>query len=200
MTKLEFTDTYCDLSSSELFNKVQSVMSEKRFKHSIGVSQTARKLAELNDYDPNKAALTGFLHDYAKEFPEEKFREKILKENYDPDLILYPPVWHGIVGASFVEEDLGIKDPEILTAIRKHTVGDRSMTTLDQIVFVADFIEPNRDFPAVDEARKVAFADLKEGMCYEIAHTIQFLVQKRQAIYPKMFEAYNSYVANKREI
>ncbi len=65
------------------------------------------------------------------------------------------------------------------------------MTTLDKIVFVADFIEPGRDFPGVDEAREVSYSNLDAGVGYELAHTIAFLAEKRAKIYPRSFAAYN---------
>ena len=91
------------------------------------------------------------------------------------------------------EKELKITDPEILTAIKRHTTADVEMTTLDKIVFVADFIEPGRDFPGVEEARKVAFANLDDGVGFELAHTLDFLITNIKKIYPKTFAAYNKW-------
>ncbi|MDK8393063.1 bis(5'-nucleosyl)-tetraphosphatase (symmetrical) YqeK, partial [Lactobacillus gasseri] len=102
-------------------------------------------------------------------------------------------IWHGIVGAYFIEKELKITDPEILTAIRRHTTADVEMTILDKIVFVADFIEPGRDFPGVEEARKVAYDNLDDGVGFELAHTLDFLITNRKKIYPKTFAAYNKW-------
>ena len=169
-------------------------MDEKRFKHCIGVSQTSRKLAKLNNYDPDKAALAGFIHDYAKQVAPERFIKVIKEQNFDPDLLNYNrAIWHGIVGAYFIEKELKITDPEILTAIRRHTTADVEMTTLDKIVFVADFIEPGRDFSGVEEARKIAYANLDDGVGFELAHTLDFLITNRKKIYPKTFAAYNKW-------
>ena len=180
MSKLNFKNTFSPLSSEELVAREKAKMDDKRFQHCIGVSETSRKLAELNNYDPDKAALAGFIHDYAKQIPNEKFIEVIKNQGFDQDLLNYNrAIWHGIVGTYFIENELKITDPEILTA------------TLDKIVFVADFIEPHRDFPGVEEARKVAFANLDQGVGYELAHTLDFLVKNRQKIYPKTLAAYN---------
>lgn len=100
-------------------------------------------------------------------------------------------IWHGIVGTYFIKRDLEITDPEILQAVWRHTTADAEMTTLDKIVFVADFIEPGRDFPGVDEARKVAYNNLDDGVGYELAHTLEFLVKNRNKIYPRTLAAYN---------
>ncbi|QNQ80136.1 bis(5'-nucleosyl)-tetraphosphatase (symmetrical) YqeK [Lactobacillus sp. PV034] len=198
MSELNFKNTFSPLSSAELIAREKNNMDDKRFQHCIGVSETSRKLAELNHYDPDKAALAGFVHDYAKQVPNERFIEIIKNQGFDTDLLNYNrAIWHGIVGAYLVEKELKITDPEILTAIRRHTTADTEMTTLDKIVFVADFIEPHRDFPGVDEARKVAFADLDQGVGYELAHTLQFLVGNRQKIYPKTLDAYNVWAIKK---
>lgn len=199
MENIEFKNTYSPLSSEEIVAKEKANMDEKRFKHCIGVSETSRKLARLNNYDEDKAALAGFIHDYAKQIAPERFIEVIKTQGFDQDLLNYNrAIWHGIVGAYFIEHELKITDPEILTAIRRHTTADVEMTILDKIVFVADFIEPGRDFPGVEEARKVAFANLDEGVGFELAHTLDFLVQNRQKIYPKTLDAYNQWAVKNK--
>jgi putative HD superfamily hydrolase of NAD metabolism len=194
VNEINFVNTYSSLTSDEIIAKEKSNMDEKRFKHCIGVSQTSRKLAKLNNYDPDKAALAGFIHDYAKQVAPERFIKVIKEQNFDPDLLNYNrAIWHGIVGAYFIEKELKITDPEILMAIRRHTTGDVEMTTLDKIVFVADFIEPGRDFSGVEEARKIAYANLDDGVGFELAHTLDFLITNRKKIYPKTFAAYNKW-------
>ena len=193
MNEINFVNTYSSLTSDEIIAKEKSNMDEKRFKHCIGVSQTSRKLAKLNNYDPDKAALAGFIHDYAKQIAPERFIKVIKEQNFDPNLLNYNrAIWHGIVGAYFIEKELKITDPEILTAIRRHTTADVEMTTLDKIVFV-DFIEPSRDFSGVEEARKIAYANLDDGVGFELAHTLDFLITNRKKIYPKTFAAYNKW-------
>ncbi|QNQ82002.1 bis(5'-nucleosyl)-tetraphosphatase (symmetrical) YqeK [Lactobacillus sp. PV012] len=194
MEKISFKKTYSPLNSEEIIAKQKAIMDQKRFEHCIGVSETSKKLARLNNYDEDKAALAGFIHDYAKQIPNEEFIKVIKEENFDPDLLNYNrAIWHGIVGTYFIKRDLKIEDEEILTAIYRHTTADSEMTTLDKIVFVADFIEPQRSFPGVEEARKVAFNNLDEGVGFELAHTLDFLVKNRQKIYPKTLKAYNKW-------
>jgi predicted HD superfamily hydrolase involved in NAD metabolism len=192
------SETFSPLTSAELIAQEKSMMDEHRFQHCIGVSQTAAKLARLNHYDVAKAALTGFVHDYAKQIPVSVYRQTIKEQGFDPDLLNYNrAIWHGIVGSWFIQRDLKITDPEIITAVKRHTTGDVTMTTLDKIVFVADFIEPGRDLPGVEEARKVAYADLNAGVGYELAHTLAFLIEQRAKIYPKTLLAYNQWAVKK---
>ena len=192
MNDLFFKKTYSTLSSAEIVAKEKSNMTEDRFKHCIGVSKTAKKLAELNQYDEDKAALAGFIHDYAKQVSVEEYREVIKTKGFDQDLLNWNrSIWHGIVGTYFIQRDLKITDSEILTAVRRHTTADVEMTTLDKIVFMADYIEPGRSFPGVEEARKITYANLDEGVGYQLAHTLEFLIEKRNKIYPRTLDAYN---------
>ncbi|BDR60735.1 bis(5'-nucleosyl)-tetraphosphatase (symmetrical) YqeK [Lactobacillus xylocopicola] len=192
MTDLFFKNTYSPLTSSELIAQERGNMAEDRFGHCVRVSQTSRKLAQLNDYDEDKAALAGFVHDYAKQVPVEEYREVIKTQGFDPDLLVWGRrIWHGMVGTYFIKRDLKITDEEILTAVSRHTTGDTTMTTLDKIVFMADYIEPGRDFPGVEEASAVTYADLDEGVGYQLAHTLDFLIKQRDKIYPRTLDAYN---------
>ena len=192
MNDLFFKKTYSVLSSDEIVSKEKSNMTEDRFEHCIGVSKTAKKLAELNQYDEDKAALAGFIHDYAKQVSVEEYREVIKTKGFDQDLLNWNrSIWHGIVGTYFIQRDLKITDSEILTAVRRHTTADVEMTTLDKIVFMADYIEPGRSFPGVEEARKITYANLDEGVGYQLAHTLEFLIEKRNKIYPRTLDAYN---------
>ena len=192
MNDLFFKKTYSTLSSAEIVAKEKSNMTEDRFEHCIGVSKTAQKLAELNHYDEDKAALAGFIHDYAKQVSVEDYREVIKTKGFDQDLLNWNrSIWHGIVGTYFIQRDLKITDSEILTAVRRHTTADVEMTTLDKIVFMADYIEPGRSFPGVEEARKITYANLDEGVGYQLAHTLEFLIEKRNKIYPRTLDAYN---------
>ena len=192
MNDLFFKKTYSTLSSAEIVAKEKSNMTEDRFEHCIGVSKTAQKLAELNQYDEDKAALAGFIHDYAKQVSVEEYREVIKTKGFDQDLLNWNrSIWHGIVGIYFIQRDLKINDSEILTAVRRHTTADVEMTTLDKIVFMADYIEPGRSFPGVEEARKITYANIDRGVGYQLAHTLEFLIEKRNKIYPRTLDAYN---------
>lgn len=192
MNNLFFKKTYSVLSSAEIVAKEKSNMTEDRFEHCIGVSKTAKKLAELNQYDEDKAALAGFIHDYAKQVSVKEYREVIKTKGFDQDLLSWNrSIWHGIVGTYFIQRDLKITDTEILTAVRRHTTADVEMTTLDKIVFMADYIEPGRSFPGVEEARKITYANIDKGVGYQLAHTLEFLIEKRNKIYPRTLDAYN---------
>ncbi|MDY4762090.1 bis(5'-nucleosyl)-tetraphosphatase (symmetrical) YqeK [Streptococcus thoraltensis] len=193
--------SYTAYSRDQLLEKLQSVMSAKRFTHVLGVERAAIELARLNGYDEVKAGLAGLLHDYAKESSDQEFLNLIDKYHLDPDLKHWNNnVWHGVVGIYKIQEELGLKNPEILRAIEIHTIGAEEMTTLDKIVYVADYIEHNRDFPLVAKAREIAQQDLNQAVAYETVNTVAFLAQKAQPIYPKTIETYNSFLKYMKEV
>ncbi len=99
-----------------------------------------------------------------------------------------------MVGWLFVKNELRISDIEILNAVRYHTVGHEYMTPLEQIVYMADYIEPGRDFPGVDEARQLTFDNLKLGVAYQTKQTLAYLVENNKPVFPQTIVTYNSWV------
>ena len=195
---MDYSNEYTAYSRENLMQKIQMRMSEQRFKHVLGVEETAVALAKKYGASPEKASIAALTHDYAKERPDEEFKMVIVRDGFDPELLNYNnAIWHGLVGASFVERELGITDAEILHAIRVHTTGAAKMSLLDKIIYVADYIEPGRDFPGVQDARTIAWVDLDEAVAFETKHTLAHLLAQEQQIYPKTIETYNYWVAKK---
>ncbi|KXT76661.1 bis(5'-nucleosyl)-tetraphosphatase (symmetrical) YqeK [Streptococcus sp. DD12] len=189
----------CDRDS--LIKKMGQQMSQKRLAHCLRVEAAAIDLAIRFGQDPERAGLAGLLHDYAKELPDQEFLTLIDRYGLDPDWKHWGNnVWHGLVGAYRVKEDLDLQDRAIFRAIQFHTVGSADMSDLDMIVYVADYIEDGRDFPGVDKARAIAKLSLAAAVAYETAHTIAFLVQKGQPIFPQTLETYNAYCPYLKEV
>ncbi|WP_207695429.1 HD domain-containing protein [Enterococcus sp. DIV0212c] len=195
---MDFSGKYTSFKREELMQEVQMHMSERRFQHVLGVEEMAVALAAKYGASEAKASIAALTHDYAKERPDEEFELIIQRDGYDQDLLNYGnAIWHGLVGASMVQRELGIDDEEILEAIRLHTTGAAKMSLLDKIIYVADYIEPGRNFPGVKEARELALVDLDEAVAYETKHTLLHLIEQEQKIYPKTIETYNQWVSNK---
>lgn len=183
------------LTREKLLKKVKAQMSKKRYEHVLAVEEQAIKLAKIHGVDEYKAGLAGLLHDYAKELPAEEFKRLIKKYDLDKDLLNWGNnVWHGMVGIYKIQEDLGLKDKEILHAIKVHTVGCKKMSDLDKVVYVADYIEPHRDFPGVYKARRLAKKNLDEAVAYETRGTVKHLIDREIKIYPQTLETYNYYI------
>jgi predicted HD superfamily hydrolase involved in NAD metabolism len=173
--------------------KVQ--LTEHRYVHTIGVMETAIELANRFGADEKKAELAAIFHDYAKFRSKEEMKKIIVEQELPSDLLLHnEELWHAPVGAYLVEREAGIKDLEILNAIRFHTSGRPNMTLLEKIIYVADYIEPGRHFPGVEEVRDMAKESLNEALIKAIQNTIVFLMKKKQPIYPDTFLTYNDLV------
>ncbi|WP_427813907.1 bis(5'-nucleosyl)-tetraphosphatase (symmetrical) YqeK [Enterococcus sp. 22-H-5-01] len=195
---MNYSKVYTSLKREALMQAVQMRMSEKRFKHILGVEETAVALAERFDASPEKASIAALTHDYAKERSDEEFQLAIEQGDYSnkSELLKYGnAIWHGVVGADFVARELEITDEEILTAIRLHTTGAAEMNLLDKIIYVADYIEPGRNFPGVEDARVIAFSDLDQAVAFETKHTLAHLIESETLVYPKTIETYNRWVA-----
>ena len=143
--------------------RLKATLSEHRYIHSLGVMETAVKLASLHGGDTDKCRLAGLLHDCAKSLSTEEMLSLIRQYGITlyPDEENHPALLHAPAGVAVARRDYGIEDEEILSAIRCHTVGSRHMSLTDEIIFVADFIEPGRkSFAGLEEVRLLAGKDV----------------------------------------
>lgn len=185
------------MEREQALQKVRDQLTEHRYQHTIGVMETAIVLAERFGADPRKAELAAIFHDYAKFRPKEEMRQIIVEQNMPAELLQYnSELWHAPVGAYLAEIEAGVTDQEVLDAIRYHTSGRIGMTLLDKIIYLADYIEPGRHFPGVEEVRQMAREDLDKALIQSMKNTIQFLMKKNQPVFPDTFNAYNSIVQN----
>ncbi|MHC9532482.1 bis(5'-nucleosyl)-tetraphosphatase (symmetrical) YqeK [Dellaglioa sp. BT-FLS60] len=196
MSNLIYSKNLFNGTREELVQILKDTLSEKRFQHVLNVEKAAIGLAQHNHGDIEKASIAGLIHDYAKERSDETFITTIKQKHLDPDLLNWGnAIWHGIVGAELIHDELGISDSEILTSIVKHTTGAVEMTLLDKIVYVADFIEETRTFPGAIEARKIAAVNLDKAVGFETKHTLSYLIDTNKKVYPKTILTFNKWVA-----
>ncbi|MBQ4145606.1 MAG: bis(5'-nucleosyl)-tetraphosphatase (symmetrical) YqeK [Clostridia bacterium] len=177
-------------------------LSEKRYKHSLGVAQEAVKLSDHYGADREKAYLAGLVHDCAKEIaPQEML--SLIKDKYgvSPDSISLhrPKLLHGILGAAISQNRFGIYDTAVLDAIRYHTTGKANMSLLSKIIYIADYIEPNRDYEDVDYLRKLAYEDIDKAIIYGIDFTIRDLLDRGATIHPDTMHCRNDLLIKKAE-
>lgn len=189
------------MERSEALEIVKQQLTERRFQHTLGVMETAIELAKRYGADVKKAELAAIFHDYAKYRPYEEMGQIIIQQNLGRNLLTTnPEVWHGPVGAYLVQKEVGITDEEILNAIRYHTSGRPNMTLLEKVIFLADYIEPGRKFPGVEEVRNLANNDLDEAVLKATQNTIQFLVTSEQVIFEDTIHTYNDYIKQRSGI
>lgn len=164
------------------FNKIQKslkkVLDEERYEHTIGVAYTAACLAMCHDYDIPKAKLAGLLHDCAKCMPDEKKIQLCEKHNLQISDIerRSPFLLHAKLGAFLAMHKYHVEDKEIVSAILNHTTGKPNMSVLDKIIYIADYIEPQRTKQKnLTEIRKLAFLDLDKALYYILENTLTYL-------------------------
>ncbi|KON86971.1 phosphohydrolase [Sporosarcina globispora] len=186
------------MNRDEALAIVKKQLTEHRYLHTVGVMETAIKLADKYGADKKKAELAAIFHDYAKFRPKEEMKEIIIREGMPGDLLDYnSELWHAPVGAFLTEKEAGINDIEVLDAIRYHTSGRPGMTLLEKIIYLADYIEPGRHFPGVDEVRDLVQTSLDIALIKSVQNTIMFLMKKGQPVFPASFQTYNDLVMNK---
>lgn len=179
---------------TEYVELLRQRLKPKRFEHSLGVMETAAKLAEYYACDVEKARLTGLLHDVTKNCDEAEQLAMFKKYNIpcDEGLMKSKSIFHQITGAYFVKNELGIEDSEIFNGIRYHTTGRAAMTLFEKIIYVADFIEPNRDYDIVDELRSLAYENIDKTCFIGSQWCLEKNINKGYYIYKDTFEFYNS--------
>ncbi len=175
------------------YDKLKADIGIKRFEHSLRVMETSIKLANRYNFSVEKAAIAGLLHDCGK----LKGETNLLKVSSDFGIILdsmtkcNSELIHSILGAAIAEKEYGIKDQEILRAIRYHTTGRENMSLLEKIVYIADLIEPGRSFEGVDKLRRLALEDLDKCLLYSLDNTLKFLIEKKKLIHIDSIKARN---------
>jgi predicted HD superfamily hydrolase involved in NAD metabolism len=175
---------------------LKSNLLEKRYIHTLGVADTAKKLAKLNGISENKAEIAGLAHDVAKNLSKDRLKE-IIEENH---IVLSDVeennvnLWHSIIAPIEARNKLGIEDSEILDAVRWHTTGKENMSILTKIIYIADMIEPNRNFEGVEDIRKVTFEDLDTGVYYGLTRSIEILLIRNLLIDENTIRARNYFL------
>ena len=159
---------------SWLRERAYTMLDERRIAHVAGCESEAIELARRWGEDPETAAEAGILHDITKRLSHEE--QLNLCEKYaiicDSAERATPKLLHAKTGAAVAKELFGVRDP-VYEAIRWHTTGKADMTLLEKIIYLADYIEPTRDFPGVDALRELAYEDLDRAMLLGLQMTIE---------------------------
>ncbi|HIT55112.1 TPA: bis(5'-nucleosyl)-tetraphosphatase (symmetrical) YqeK [Candidatus Galligastranaerophilus intestinigallinarum] len=186
-------------SIDEIKNYLKENLSSERYFHTLGVMQEAIELAKRYNADIKKAEIAGLLHDNAKCMTKEDLR-KFISENL-PDLdkneLKNYKTLHAPVGAYFAKEKFKISDPEIISAIRWHTLGRVNMTLLEKIVFLADKIEKNtRDIEYRNQIIKILDENegelgLNKALFRCFIETVKSLAERKLYICTTTIDVYN---------
>lgn len=188
------------MNIDEMKITLKNSINNKRYNHCINVMNTAVQLASQYGQDKEKAAIAGLLHDCARDIKGdevfalcEKFNIEInYLTQYQPDLL------HGPIGANIAREVYGVKDELVFSAISCHTTGRENMNMMDKIVFIADYIEPNRNFPCINDVRKIVYEDIDSALILALDRTIKYVMSKGALIHPDTIGARNSIIFSQK--
>ena len=184
---------------NDYYELAKNTLSERRYIHSRNVAAAAVRLADKYGEDVLKAETAGILHDITKELKYENQLQIVESGGIILDDVCKksPQLLHAVTGMVYCRDTLGITDTDILNAIKYHTTARANMSLLEKIIFIADFISDERDYPDVDVMRAECEKSLEDGMLYGLGFVIPDLVARKRAIHPDALAAYNELVLNK---
>ena len=192
-----------DVLSDEFFEErkaeLQTRVKPKRFKHSLGVSQACEQLARRFGLDVRKARLAGLLHDWDKGYDDEGARARVrelgMEEAVDPWVVEnMPMVLHGETAAVALGRAFPDIPADVLQAISRHTTAAEDMEPLDMVLYIADAIEPSRQFGRIDELRAAVATHSLEDLYFETYEYWVFLLFERgKPLHPDTIRIWNSY-------
>lgn len=173
---------YFTPQNMELLAKLKKRLTPNRFLHTVGVMITAVQLAQDNGVDGQKALVAALLHDCAKPIPLDEL-VSITGEDEK-----YAPILHAAAGAIIAKNEFSITDGDVLNAIRLHTTGDANMTALDKIIYLADMIEPGRNFEGIGQIRKEKTLDA--AVLLALRRSIWYIKSNGGVLHPSTLHAY----------
>ena len=180
------------LDIEKIKQDVKNILSEKRYRHSVGTMKRAEKMAKIYNVDVEKAKLAGITHDMAKEISKEGKLKYVEKYNIEIDEIerLCPDLLHGKIAAHMCKEKYGF-DEEIQEAISFHTTSNVNLSILGKIIFLADITEENRNFEDIEFLRDLSEKDIDEAMLYALDKTIEKTVKTNKLLHPNSVNSRN---------
>ncbi len=181
---------YKNLPISQLEEVVVSLLKPNRVAHVLGCRDTAVKLAKRWGADETDAARAALLHDVTKAL-DGPMQLTLCREygvGLDDFATQNPKTLHALTGSLVAERIFG-ENPRVVSAICSHTTGKWKMNTLEKIIYVADYMEPNRSFPGVEKLREAAFTDLDSAMVLGLKMTLQLLKSEGKTISPASVQA-----------
>lgn len=183
-----------DLVDSKIINKLQKIIGKQRFLHSLSVAETSVLLANKFQVDIKKAALAGILHDCAKEMPLNKAKKYLKNLKVDILTKKTPAIWHALIGYIYAKKSFGVKNNEILNAIKYHTVGSTKMSKLAKIVYIADFIADRKKYISSKNTfklLKIQDMSLNKLLLYVLKEKIFYLLENNKKIHINAIKLYN---------
>ncbi len=178
---------------TEIKNWLKKNLTEERYEHSLGTAECASELAEKYGLDKDKAYFTGLIHDCAKCLPKSETLEILKSLELEDGELCNPKTHHAPAGAYVAQKEFGVRDDEILSAIRWHTLGKVNMSMFEKIIFIADKIEPRtRPCEICTPIREALEESLDKALLVCYKNTIKSLVDRNLGICKVTIDIYNS--------
>lgn len=184
---------------------LKSVLTPDRFRHVASVARWAQTLAEIHGASPEKARRAGWLHDLAKEMPGPALARYVQKHRVAVDdraAIFHHRqfhLFHAPVSAHRARWEWGEKDPSVLSAVARHTLGHPKMSLLDTLLYVADFSSPDRPYAPAQAVRRLAKKDLPRALRAVVAHKIQYVLAGGGFLHPTTTALWNRLVEGEKK-
>ncbi|MGE5589712.1 MAG: bis(5'-nucleosyl)-tetraphosphatase (symmetrical) YqeK [Bacillota bacterium] len=178
---------------SQAWAWVQGRLTPSRLEHTRGVVKAATELARRFGADEEKADLAAILHDAAKNLGGPQLLSLAHQEGIIVDIVQQqaPDLLHGPVAAALARRELNERDEDVLRAVAIHTTGAPGMSALDKVIYLADYIEPGRSFPGVDQLREAAAHSLDRAVLLAMDGALRYVVDRGWLIHPLTVEARN---------
>jgi predicted HD superfamily hydrolase involved in NAD metabolism len=183
-------------SEEKMDEYLKKNLKESRYNHSLQVRDSAIVLAKKYKVDENKARIAGIIHDCAKNLMDEEIISLVKSQNIQisEECFRNPQILHGLAGAIIAKQVFKVKDEDILNAITYHTTGRKNMSSLEKIIYLADYIEPSRDFPGVDVLRDMSLKNLDKALFIAFDNTINYVIKKGQLLHLDTIVARNDLI------
>ncbi len=180
------------LTVDELRPIAMSYLKPKRMPHVLGTEQVAAELARRYGADETRARIAALLHDCTKKLDMDQQLSLCAEYGLALDDLEQKALklLHSRTGAEIARRVFGVTD-DVYSAIRWHTTGREDMTTLEKILYLADYIEPTRDFDGVEPLRKLVYEDLDKGMLLGLQMTIEEMTEMGNPVHHHTLDARN---------
>ena len=179
-----------------LLRRLQKTLKPGRYQHTLNVATLADALARRHGQDAAKARLAGILHDAGKRFSPPMMAEYARKNRLnipqrEKTAALEPMLLHAYISEDLAKKEFNVNDGAVLSAIRKHTLGDVKMTTLDIVVYVSDACSADRSHPGVSKTRALAFDDLDAAFLRCLTDKLSHALARGAWLHPLTIQLWN---------
>ena len=189
-----------DYIKKKISDYIEKNLSEKRRIHTEVVRKTAVMLAEKYGEDVDKAEVAALCHDMYRGINIDLLNDYVNQLGLDKKYLDNPNLAHGKIAAVMIKKEYGIDDQDIINAVSFHTTGRAGMSELEKIIYLADAIEPGRDYPSVNQLREAVDRGLDEALIMSLERTIEYVRQQGHFLDEDTLKARDYYLKEEKPI